>query len=331
MTRKRLSFKHPVVRIAFSLLVLILLFVAFPFADVAAAVGSVPLGVWPLALTVYLMLHFIGIIKWRTLINAAGAGLTLREAARAYYMGLFGNTFLPSVVGGDVVRAGVAMSHTTSKSGLILGSFADRLLDVLGLAAVSGIGALLSPRALDDRSRRIFVTLGVVLGVLGAVALIALWLAPVKRFPFKVRRRLVAVRRAVRATASQPGALLTAFSLGMLLQISLTAMNWLLGRSMGIDIPLYVWLFVWPLAKIAALLPLTQNGIGVREAAQAALFAPFGVAGAKAVASGLVFAVVIVTGGILAGGLAFLLSKAGGERRALRGAGRDGEVEPTAT
>jgi uncharacterized protein (TIRG00374 family) len=198
------------------------------------------------------------------------------------------------------------------------------LLDVLGLAAVSGVGALLSPLALNQQSRRIFVTLGMVLVLLGAGAIAALALTPVRRLSFKLRRRLVAVRRAVRATASQPRALVTAFVLGMMLQSTLTIMNWLLGRSMGIDIPLYVWLFVWPLAKIAALLPLTQNGIGVREAAQAALFAPFGVAGAKAVASGLVFAVVIVTGGILSGGLAFVLSNAEGERRALRGAGTPG-------
>lgn len=297
---------------------LVLLFVAFPFADVAAAVRRVPAWVWPVALAAYLSLHFIGVVKWRTLINAAGAGLTLRQAARAYYMGLFGNTFLPSVVGGDVVRAGVAFAHTRSRSALILGSFADRLLDVLGLAVVSGVGALLSPLALDDRSRRIFLTLGVVLALLGAGSIAALALAPVRRFPFKVRRRLVAVRRAFRATAAQPGALVTAFAAGIVLQSLLTVMNWLLGRSMGIDIPLYVWLFVWPLAKIAALLPLTQNGIGVREAAQAALFAPFGVTGAKAVASGLVFAVVIVTGGVLAGGLAFLLSSGPGEREGLR-------------
>ena len=47
--------------------------------------------------------------KWRLLVNAAGGGLSFRTAARAYYMGLFGNTFLPSIVGGDVVRAGVAL------------------------------------------------------------------------------------------------------------------------------------------------------------------------------------------------------------------------------
>ncbi len=297
---------------------LALLFTALPFGDIAAAIRSVPPAVWPAALLAYMTLHLVGVVKWRLLVNTAGAGLSFRTAARAYYMGLFGNTFLPSIVGGDVVRAGVALRASRSKSGLVLGSLIDRLLDILGLAAVAGIGALLSPRALDGQSRRIFLTLGALLTVAAIGGLVVLAVVPVRRFPWKVRRTLVQVRRAVRATIQRPQALVQAFVLGMLLQTLLTVLNWWLGRVIGIEIPLYVWLFVWPLAKIAGLLPLTQNGIGVREAAQAVLFAPFGVSAAKAVATGLVFEVVIISGGLLGGALEFLLSGSVQERAALR-------------
>jgi len=316
--KRRSLLKHPAVRLGGSALVLALLFTALPFADIAAAIRSVPPLVWPAALGIYMTLHLVGVAKWRLLVNAAGGGLSFRTATRAYYMGLFGNTFLPSIVGGDVVRAGVALRAAKSKSGLVLGSLIDRLLDITGLAAVAGIGALLSPRALDPQSRRIFLTLGGLLAALGVGAALAVAIIPVRRFPWKVRRRLVHVRRAIVATASSPGALAGAFLMGMLLQSLLTLLNWWLGRVIGIDIPLYVWLFVWPLAKIAGLLPLTQNGIGVREAAQAVLFAPFGVSAARAVATGLVFEVVIISGGLLGGVVAWLLSGSRQERAALR-------------
>ncbi len=315
---RRSMLKHPLVRWGGSAAMLALLFTALPFGDIAAAIRSVPPAVWPAALLAYMTLHLVGVVKWRLLVNTAGAGLSFRTAARAYYMGLFGNTFLPSIVGGDVVRAGVALRASRSKSGLVLGSLIDRLLDILGLAAVAGIGALLSPRALDGQSRRIFLTLGALLTVAAIGGLVVLAVVPVRRFPWKVRRTLVQVRRAVRATIQRPQALVQAFVLGMLLQTLLTVLNWWLGRVIGIEIPLYVWLFVWPLAKIAGLLPLTQNGIGVREAAQAVLFAPFGVSAAKAVATGLVFEVVIISGGLLGGALAFLLSGSVQERAALR-------------
>lgn len=275
-----------------------------PFDELVGAIKAVPASTWPIAITAYLLAHLLGVMKWRLLVNTAGAGLQWRQAVHAYYWGLFGNLFLPSIVGGDVVRASVAFRHVRSKSGLVLGSVVDRMQDVIGLGVLAGLGALLAPRALDDNSRQIFLWFIALMGAGGVVGLIGLRFFPVRLLPFKLRRVLVRIRRALRAAAARPGHLATAFALGLALQSSLILLNWELGRLIGIDIPLYVWFFVWPLAKIAGLTPLTQGGIGVREAAQAALFAPFGVGAVPAVATGLVFEVVIVTGGLLAGLLA---------------------------
>ncbi len=82
----------------------------------------------------------------------------------------------------------------------------------------------------------------------------------------------------------------------------------------GLVLPLRLWLFAWPLAKLAALLPLTQGGIGVREAALVALLTPFGAASHLVLAAGLVWESVIIAGGLLSGGAAFLLRRAASSR-----------------
>ena len=303
-----------VLRIVATVVALALIAWWLPVDQLLSAIKSVPPATWPFGIAVYLGAHLLGVAKWRLLVNTAGAALPTRQAVHAYYWGLFGNLFLPSIVGGDVVRAGVAMRHVRSRSALLLGSLVDRVQDVIGLGALAGIGALLAPRALDDTSRRIFLVFLVIMGIGAIGGLLALTFFPARLTPFKVRRLMVRVRQAVRATAARPGALVTAFLLGLALQSSLILLNWELGRLIGIDIPLHVWFFVWPLAKIAGLTPLTQGGIGVREAAQAALFAPFGVAAVQAVATGLVFEVVIITGGLLGGVIAVLMRRHPSER-----------------
>ena len=290
-------------RIAATVAALALLAWWLPADDLWSAMRSVPIATWPVAIAVYLGAHLLGVVKWRLLVNTAGAALPFRTTIQAYYWGLFGNLFLPSIVGGDVVRAGVALKRARSKSALLLGSLIDRVQDVVGLGVLAGIGALLAPRALDATSRRIFLGFVAVVAAAGIIGLLSLRFFPVNRVPFKVRRLLVRIRQAVRATASRPQALALAFTLGLGLQSALILINWELGRLIGIDIPLYVWFFVWPLAKIAGLAPLTQGGIGVREAAQAALFAPFGVSAVPAVATGLVFEAVIISGGLLSGAI----------------------------
>jgi uncharacterized membrane protein YbhN (UPF0104 family) len=92
-----------------------------------------------------------------------------------------------------------------------------------------------------------------------------------------------------------------AFALGTVVQTSFVLLTAVIARGCGLDMPLRVWLFAWPLAKLVALVPLTQGGIGVRELALAALLAPFGAAPAVTVAVGLVWEAVILVGRIAGG------------------------------
>ena len=98
----------------------------------------------------------------------------------------------------------------------------------------------------------------------------------------------------------------------LLLQGLLVLLNAWLGDVVGIHISPVVWLFVWPLAKIAAILPVTQGGIGVREGALVILFQPFGVPAAAAMATGLVFTSVVMMGGLIGGAAAYLAGRADG-------------------
>ena len=308
-TSPRISWKVALLRVGGSALLLTVLFLVLPLDELWDAIQQIRRPLWPLAITLYLSVHLIGVAKWRLLVNTAGAALPSLHAIRAYYAGLFGNTFLPSVVGGDVVRAGVALRRVRSKEALLLGSLVDRVQDVFGLAAVAAIGALLLPTALDERSRRVFWVLAAVAAIGVAIVVVAVRLLSVRRFSWRVRRRLARIRGAFRSMRRRPRALLTAFGLGMLLQTLQIMLNMWLGGLIGLDAPFQVWLFVWPLAKIAATLPLTQGGIGVREAALAALFAPFGVPAVLAVAVSLVFQVVVISGGLIGGGVSLLLGR----------------------
>ncbi|MDX1578735.1 MAG: lysylphosphatidylglycerol synthase domain-containing protein, partial [Gemmatimonadota bacterium] len=152
--RRRAAFQ-----IGGSVVVLGLLIAFLPREELFEAFGRLPLAFLLLAIPGYLVLHLGGAFKWRLLVNAASGGLTGLSAVRCYYSGLFGSTFLPSIVGGDFVRAGLALRLAKSKAGVVLGSVLDRTLDVIALATVAGVGALLVPAALPPESRRIWLGL----------------------------------------------------------------------------------------------------------------------------------------------------------------------------
>ncbi|MGA8222055.1 MAG: lysylphosphatidylglycerol synthase transmembrane domain-containing protein [Candidatus Acidiferrales bacterium] len=292
-----------------SALVLLLLFRFLPGRQVWHALATLPARLWLLALAGYLAAHCIGVGKWRLMVNVAGAGLSVPQAARCYGAGLFGSLFLPSLIGGDLVRAGLALRLGRSKAGALLGSLLDRFIDFTALVILAGVGALLVPGALDERGRRIFLLLGGV-AVCGAVALAAIIaLLPVRKFSFRWKRRVVRLRRAARSIARQPRAMLAALSLGIVVQLAFISLSILLAEACGLHLQFRVWLFAWPLAKISAAVPITQGGIGVREAALAALLLPFGAPAVLAVAAGLAWEAIVISGAVVAGIFSLLVGR----------------------
>jgi uncharacterized protein (TIRG00374 family) len=298
--------KGVALRLGGSAVALGLLLWLLPLDQLWAAMRRLPLWVFLLTLAAYMTTHAAASLKWRMMVNTAGAGLGYALAARCYFAGLFGNVFLPSIVGGDLIRAGLAMRSAQHRAGAVLASLVDRMLDVLALGLLAGCGALMVPRALDERSRGVFLMLAgaFVLLALGAALLVAMF--PPRKFSHRRRRKLVKLRQAVRAMARRPGRVATVLALAICLQASYALLNAWIGKWCGLEIPLYVWLFAWPLGKVSAMLPVTQGGIGVREAALAALLLPFGVPAVLSVAVGLIWQVVVVSGGLLGGGIALL-------------------------
>jgi glycosyltransferase 2 family protein len=309
LSRKPKFWRSPYFRFGGSGVILLLLLTYLPYRQVFANIQRIPPAVGLSLLGAYLALHLLGVFKWRQLVNLAGADLTFFQSARCYYWGLFGNIFLPSLVGGDLVRAGMAFRFSRSRPAIVLGSLMDRVQDVGGLLGVTIIGVLLLPGSLDYRSHKTIWTVAAVLGVGGLAGIGSLFVVPARKFPFKLRRVMVKLRTGVRSMYRRPDVMIFCFFVGMLLQLSQVAVNYFLGEVSGLHIGFSLWLFAWPLAKLSALLPVTQGGIGVREVALVSLLVPFGASAVQTAAVGLTFQAIVITGGLIGGLIALLMGR----------------------
>ena len=106
-----------------SALVLFLLFRFLSGRKIWQTLETLPAHLWIFVLIGYLATHCIGVTKWRLMVSVAGSGMKWIQAARCYFAGLFGSLFLPSLIGGDLVRAGMAMRIGRSKAGVLLGAW----------------------------------------------------------------------------------------------------------------------------------------------------------------------------------------------------------------
>jgi uncharacterized membrane protein YbhN (UPF0104 family) len=203
----------------------------------------------------------------------------------------------------------MAFLYSRSRAAIVLGSLMDRVQDVAGLLAVTTIGVLLLPGSLDYQSHKRLWMIAAVLAVAGLLAVASLFVIPARRFPMKVRRIMVKLRRGIRSMYSKPGRMFTCFAIGMLLQVSQVVINYYIGEIAGLHLGFAAWLFAWPLAKLSALVPVTQGGIGVREVALVSLLAPLGAPAVLTAAVGLTFQAIVITGGLVGGILALVMGR----------------------
>jgi uncharacterized protein (TIRG00374 family) len=282
-------------------LVLYLLLRFLPKREIWNALRQLPLRLWVLVLIGYLAAHLIGAAKYRLVLNLGGAGLDVRQAARCYFAGLFGSLFLPSLVGGDILRIALALRVTRSKAAVVLGSLVDRITDFSALVILVFVGALFATGTLDPRSRKILIFVICIAFVAAVIGVCIVVLFPVSRLSFRIRRKVVQLRRAGKRIVRQPQAMLRALSMSLTVQVVFILLNIQLAEVCGLHLRFGVWLFAWPLAKLCAAVPITQAGIGVRETALAALLVPFGAPAALAVASGFAWDAITVAGAVAGG------------------------------
>lgn len=313
-----------ILRWAAALLVLGVLLHFLPLTPLREAIARVPVSSFFAVLLGYLLAHGAGVAKWRMVVNAAGAELDFATSAQCYFGGLFGTLFLPSIVGGDVVRLAVGLQRSPRPAAVLTGNVVDRFLDVMAQAGLVLLGLVLIPGldlvpgGMEHRLRGALP--GVACGLILLLGL--LWLVRKRMLSGRsvgFRRRLARLRHALRSVSKRPRVLALGWLAGTCVQLAFLMLTAHLAVKCGLTLPLRAWLFAWPLAKVAAVLPLTQGGIGVREAALVALLSPFGAPGHLVLAAGLVWEGVVIVGGVIAGAAALVL-----RRRSERSVSRNG-------
>src|ERR1700722_8424050 len=145
-----------------------------PLAAVRSSIARVPPRYFLAALLGYLLAHALGVLKWRMVVNAAGAQLDFATSLQCYGGGLFGTLFLPSIVGGDVIRLAVGLRRSPRPAAVLAGNVVDRFLDVAAQVGLVALGLALLPGSLTESLRSIAtrallaaITIGVLLIALG--------------------------------------------------------------------------------------------------------------------------------------------------------------------
>ena len=232
--------------------------------------------------------------RWRLLLTAAGVNVPFVAVLRQYFVGIFVNNFLPSTVGGDVAKV-YYLGQDHGYRAVTASVAIDRLLGVGLLAFLAAAALWVSPISAPRLTAAQVACSGI------AVAAIALLIAtsmgtgglPTRvawlgERAVRLAARLQRLRLDMAAPLGRPAIVAQAafVVIGYALAVTLVYVRFLALQNAAA--PLFMAMFaVVTATTVLSNVPISLNGLGLREQLHASLLAPLGIAPEIAVAMSL--------------------------------------------
>jgi uncharacterized membrane protein YbhN (UPF0104 family) len=274
-----------VVRIVVSVALLAILFSRIDTGELwtSARQASVP---W---LLIALGLYFVHVLastwRWRVLLDAQGVHVPRRKLLSSYLVAIFFNNFLPSNIGGDVVRISDTARRAQSKTVATTVILVDRGLGLLGLVLVAALGATALGMVAGHQPSPIwpvwlwvgfFVAIAVTAPALFAPGGFGRVLRPLSTLDPWVATRVERLTNALARFRDRPGALAECFAGAIFVQALLIGYHGAVVQALNIPISVWDLAVIVPLSFVVQMIPVSLNGFGIREATFSLYFARLG-------------------------------------------------------
>jgi uncharacterized protein (TIRG00374 family) len=280
------------------------------WVQVGEVFAHMRLELWLAGLVLYLLTQCVSVVRWRLLAKPLGCRASLPRFAAFYLIGMYFNLFLPTSVGGDVVRAWYLDRGSGQRLPAFLSVFVDRVSGLLVLIALACVAAVCCPVPLERWvAAGVGATAGAAVLGLASLPLLVRWTRGRPSAPAALRARLHALAcklvDAFTLLLTRPRLLLVTTALSLVVQAANVVLVWLLGLAIGAPVPAsYYWILV-PMVTVLTLLPVSLNGMGVREGGMVLFLRPLGLDDATALSLAFLWFAVF-TAASLCGGSVYL-------------------------
>ncbi len=234
-----------------------------------------------LAAGFFALSNVLGAFQWYLLLRGQALGVSLRQAIVLYWVGVFFNNVLLGNIGGDAIRIYDVRRLTRETSRAAAATFMDRFVGLFSTCCLA-LGACV----LVAEVRRPGLVTMLVSVWSGLVVLLALGLSRrlgsqvervLRRLPARVSRILGELRSNFVVYRAKAPLLVGVWLVSLGVQFSRILVYWTAGTAVGLEVGLRFFIGFQPVAAIAAALPISVGGLGVREGVLVELFGGIGV------------------------------------------------------
>ena len=234
-------------------------------------------------------------IKWDILCNVFGIKAGILKLFAYYFIGYFYNNFLPTSVGGDVVRSLALSRYAKSKTDAFATVFVERYTGLLTLVLFV-IGVTISDVRLYGNFSVLFMSISLVFCfLLGSLFVFhPFFLTKIEeiiswKFFHKITRRAKSLQESIYCYRESRKTLAYAMFWSILYYFSTIIYTYIGLKAFNVDVAFSDALLAVPIMLMIFLLPISLGGIGLQEWSHAFALSLLGVPPLIGVSLGLLF------------------------------------------
>jgi uncharacterized membrane protein YbhN (UPF0104 family) len=241
------------------------------WSEISAVISQISPGIFLLVFLMTVLSRTAIGGRWHVLLRSAGMNITLYRSVSLTFAGLFASNFLPTTIGGDVVRLAGVLRLNLNRPVCIASLVVDRLVGMAGMAMAL---PFIAPGLVHRLSKTATAPL-----LVGATLLSQLDLparAKAIKLLEKAGEMLGRLLEALSFWIKHPRSLLASLVFSWAHMLLLFGTLWILLKTMGEPLPYWLIAGIWSLTYFVTLLPLSINGLGLQELSMTFLFTQIG-------------------------------------------------------
>jgi uncharacterized protein (TIRG00374 family) len=302
-------------RISISVILLIFLFKQVDKKSLLEVIKSSNKPVLFLAFCVFFLTYVLCIYRWEMLLGALKISLPFKRVVISYAGGIFFSLFLPSTIGGDLMRSVDLATHTQRPKEVIATVFLDRLSGYAGLVILALLSLLLGWRWQLIRDESVIFSIIAITAILIAILFVLF-----NKFLYskinnllhspnsgKIRELLKNLHQEIHYFRQHKKIIINNLILSIIIQAIAPVTFYMVAKSLHININIIYFFIFLPIIGAITLLPISIGGLGLRDASTIYFFAKVGIARDLAFAMSLLSFFFLLIGGI-AGGIIYVLT-----------------------
>jgi uncharacterized membrane protein YbhN (UPF0104 family) len=233
-----------------AIVLLVLLLRKDGWDEILAAMGKIQIANLFWVMLLFLVSRMATVVRWHVLLRSGGVDIHFKDSTSLTFTGLFASNFLPTTIGGDVLRLAGAMKMGFDRAVCLASIAADRLIGMLGMIMVAPLGLVYAWNVLPSTPLN--------LSVLAFI-----------------QKPLAFIKRTISTFSiwfKKPGSLLLSLACTWVHMICLFASISIILNDLGNTVSFWMIAGLWSLTYFITLIPISINGYGLQELSFTFLF-----------------------------------------------------------